>query len=405
MEKSRKELEGIAKLGNTISKEDKKKEKEDYKRFFSVVNKHLVFYSEKSGFYKYFKDIIEYLLAHSNLTIHYVTNDPKDQIFAIAEKEPRIRAYYIGPQKIITLMMKMDADMVIMTTPDLDNFHIKRSYIRKDIEYVYICHSMMSAHMGARKGAFDHFDTMLCAGQHQVDEIREGEEIYGLPAKNLVPLGYGMLDNMLDAYSKMEKETHEKKHILIAPSWQKDNILDSCIDELIHQLYSDDHYIVVRPHPEYVKRFPARLEALLARFKDADPSKLVFETDFSSNVTIYTADMLISDWSGIAQEFAFTTKKPALLINTPMKVLNTDYVRYKNIPLDITMRDHIGRTLDLDKVDTAAEAVADLFENQAAYSDRIVAFMNKYIFNIGNSAVVGGKYILKSLQNKKKKYF
>ena len=45
----------------------------------------------------------------------------------------------------------------------------------------------------------------------------------------------------------------------------------------------------------------------------------------------------------------------------------------------ITMRDQIGRTLDLDKVNTAAEAVADLFENQAAYSDRIVAFMNKYI--------------------------
>ena len=32
---------------------ESKREKADYKRFFSIVNKHLVFYSEGSGFYKY----------------------------------------------------------------------------------------------------------------------------------------------------------------------------------------------------------------------------------------------------------------------------------------------------------------------------------------------------------------
>ena len=32
-----------------------KREKEDYKRFMSVVGKHIVFYSERSGFYKYFQ--------------------------------------------------------------------------------------------------------------------------------------------------------------------------------------------------------------------------------------------------------------------------------------------------------------------------------------------------------------
>lgn len=48
----------------------------------------MVFYSEKSGFYKYFQDTIAYLLSHSNLVIHYVTSDPDDQIFGIAEREP-----------------------------------------------------------------------------------------------------------------------------------------------------------------------------------------------------------------------------------------------------------------------------------------------------------------------------
>ncbi len=60
-------------------------------------------------------------------------------------------------------MMKMDADIVVMTTPDLDNFYLKRSYVRKDIEYIYIPHGMGSSTMRARKGCLDHFDTVLCA--------------------------------------------------------------------------------------------------------------------------------------------------------------------------------------------------------------------------------------------------
>lgn len=82
---SKKELAEISDIGSKASPEDKKREKADYKKFFSIANKHLVFYSEKSGFYKYFKDVIEYLLEKSNVIIHYVTNDPNDQIFNIAQ--------------------------------------------------------------------------------------------------------------------------------------------------------------------------------------------------------------------------------------------------------------------------------------------------------------------------------
>ena len=135
LEASKQELEELQSIGGKKKLFEKnpyaKREKKDFKRFFSVVNKHLVFYSESSGFYKYYQGIIEWLLAHTNLTIHYITSDPEDQIFALAEKEDKIRAYYIGEKRLITLMMKMDADVVVMTMPDIENFHIKRSYIRK----------------------------------------------------------------------------------------------------------------------------------------------------------------------------------------------------------------------------------------------------------------------------------
>jgi len=47
-------------LGPKAAREEKLREKTDYKKFFSVANKHLVFYSEKNGFYKYSQNAIEY---------------------------------------------------------------------------------------------------------------------------------------------------------------------------------------------------------------------------------------------------------------------------------------------------------------------------------------------------------
>ena len=79
------------------------REKEDYKRFFDTIGKHLVFYSESSGFYKYFQGAIEWLLANSDIRIHYVTSDPNDQVFELAKQQPRLIPYYLGQRRLITL--------------------------------------------------------------------------------------------------------------------------------------------------------------------------------------------------------------------------------------------------------------------------------------------------------------
>ena len=400
LHRSQRELADINAMSANVSKEDKKREKADYKRFFSVANKHLVFYAEKSGFYKYFKNIIEYLLTHSNVIIHYVTSDPKDQIFELAKVQPRIRPYYIGEKKLITLFMKMDADMVVMTTPDLDNLYLKRSYVRKDIEYVYVFHGMGSTNMVVRKGAYDNFDTILCVGQHQIDELRETEEMYDLPAKNLIPCGYGLFDDLIASYEGRERISNTPPKILIAPSWQKDNILDTCIDRILEQLLSGDYSITVRPHPEYVKRFPERTQELLRRYADVAPEKLTIETDFSSNVTIFTADLVITDWSGIGLEYSFCTKKPSLFINTPMKVLNPDYKRYRRPPMDISSRDEIGKSLNLDELERFRGTVEDLLQNGDRYAPEICALMDRCLFSVGKSGEAGGKYILSRLMKK-----
>ena len=407
LEKSREALAAIEALDNkedADAAQNKKRERADYKRFFGVVNKHVVIYSEKSGFYKYFEDIIHELLARSNLILHYITSDPKDVIFSVAEKEPRIRAYYIGNKKLITLMMRMESDIVMMTTPDLDKYYIKRSLVKKDIEYIYVPHDPMSSHMGFRENALDAFDTIFCTGPHIEREVRSTEKVYGLSSKTLVHFGYPLAEKLIAAHEHAASAPQTpRKQILIAPSWQEDNLLDSCIDSLIGELYGEAYRIVVRPHPEYVKRYPDRMKALTERYADKVGEGLVFELDFSDNRSIWSSDLLITDWSGISLEFCFATKRPALFINTKMKVENPNWEKIDCTPVEISLRSRVGMALDKEELDRVGETVKELLGNPELYADKIRKALDEHFYNLGGAAKAGAMYVLKRLQEKRKK--
>ena len=375
--------------------------KADSKRFFAVEDKQLVFYSESGGFYKYFGALIDYVTANSDIVVHYVTSDPEDKIFE--DKNEQIQKYYVGNRELIAFMMKMDADMVVMTLPDLEQYHIKRSLVRKDVEYVYTDHGMGSFHLMLRKGALDHFDTIFCYGPNHIEEVRQTEEFYKLPKKKLVNTGFWLLDLMLEKVAELEETENAVKKILIAPSWQKDNIMEICLDGILEQLLDRGYCVTVRPHPEFVKRFSARMNAITTKYKDRLGEDFIINTDFSSNFDVYSSDLVITDWSSIAQEFSFATKKPSLHINTPMKIMNPEYRKIKAEPVEISMRENIGVSVDLDKFDTLPEVVAELIAKKDEYRDKITEVLNGFIFNIGHSAEFGGKYIIETLDEKKAK--
>lgn len=408
LEKSKEELAGLEGLGKNkkgifAHNPYAKKERADYKRFFSIANKHFVVYSEGSGYYKYFKNIVEYILEHSNVAVHYITNAPNDLIFEKAKENPQIKPYYIGEKKLITLMMKMDADIVLMTTPDLENYYVKRSYIKKDVEYIYTNHGIGSDNLTLRSHALDHFDTIFAIGPHIIEEQRALEKVYNLPAKKLVETGYCLLDDMIENYAKMEKKENEVKTILVAPSWQKDNLLDFCLDELLGGIVGKGYRVIVRPHPQYVRIYPAKIARILEKYKDKIDDNFIIETDFSSNVTVYSADLLITDWSSVGYEFSFTTHKPTLYINTPMKVMNPEWQKIDVVPFDIKIRDQIGAALDVDQLAQVGDVVDKLIKNTSAYYNEIASLKEKTFYHLGHSGEVSGQYILKQLKEKQER--
>lgn len=408
---SRERLEKVESLKkkNKLTPEQKAKEKADYKRFFRVANKHIVFYSESNGFYKYMEGLIEWLLAHTNLTIHYVTSDSNDSIFKRAAENPRIRAYFIGPVKLITLFMKMDAEMVVMTMTDLGNYHLKRSYVKKDVEYVYIPHYPLSTHLIFHTGSFDNYDTIFCVGDFQKAEIREYESLHNLKEKNLVSTGYYQLEKLHESYKRSLESgaganaADRKRKILVAPSWQAGNILDSCIDDILASLLGKGYQVIVRPHPEYVKRYGERLQSLIDRYSDYKGGDLIFETDFTSNESIFTSDILISDWSGIAYEYAFVTGRPPVFVNTPMKVNNPAYKELTAVPKEISLRGEVGRSVEPANVSGIDGIVAELLENEDEFIENNLKIRDTLVANFGHSSEASGRYIIGSLKKKKEK--
>ena len=395
--KQLKELEDINKKNGKRTPEQRKKEKEDYKRFFSIVNKHLVFYSESNGFYKYYKAIIEYLLKNTNITIHYITSDYNDKIFKMEKENSQIKAYYIEEKKLITLMMQMDADVVVMTMPDIENFHIKRSYVRKDIEYVYIPHGMDSMNLTMRTCSINHYDTIFTTGKYQKEEQEKTNEVYNLKNRKLFEWGYSLLDDMISDYEK-NKVVNEQKTVLIAPSWQKDNIVDLCLDEILDSLKGENLKVIVRPHPQHVRHMKDKFENMKEQFKDN--KNIEIQTDFSSNSTVFNADLLITDWSGIAFEYAYTTKKPVLFVDTPMKIMNPDYKKIDVEPFNIWARNEIGQVVPVDECKNINKVVNQMLDDNLKYQEKIDKLVSESVYNLGNSAEVGATYIINAIQEK-----
>ena len=380
------------------------REKQDIVRF-RAAKKELVFYALTGGQYKYYKNIIEYLLGNADIKIHYLTNDPNDSLFK--QENANLIMYYASQQKTISLMLNLDADVLATTVPDLQSYHMKRSIKRDDIEYIYIQHTVASVHLTLREKSLDYFDTILCVGPHQVSELRRREEMTKLPQRKLIKAGYGVYDQLLESYKTISNIVNARPKILIAPSWQADNILDLCIDDMLESLIGNGYNIIVRPHPQYVRLYPERMDALVERYSNhklqnaendggrvrREVGEVEFELDFAGNQSIFTSDLLITDWSNIAFEFSYTTLKPSVFVNTPMKVMNPNYEQYNLEVVDISLRDKVGISVDIDEMKNFDVTVKKLLAEKNEYKERINQVVEQYLYHPGRNGEAGGKYI------------
>jgi len=351
--------------------------------------KRVIFYSEGAGYYPYFEGLIERLTGKFNHTLCYITSDPDDPI--LQKPGPRVKPFYLD--KLFPFFMAfLNCRVFVMTLTDLHRFHIKRSI--NPIHYTYVFHSFASTHMMYRQGSFDYYDSILCCGPHQVKEIRKHESLKGLKPKVLVKAGYYRLERIYREYQNrpLSKSSNTKKGvILIAPSWNAGNIIESCGERLVELILKAGYEVILRPHPETMKR-SSNIIALLASRFERNP-KFTLEKSISGDNSLLSADVLVTDYSAILFEYALGTERPVLFLNTPPKIRNLGYKELNIEPLEISLKSKIGTTVPLDKLQTVPEAIFDLMRNAEKYKKSLSELRKQWVFAFGNSSEIGARYI------------
>jgi len=211
----------------------------------SATDLKFVFYSEGRAYHGFLLPVITSLINNYDVKVYYLTSDPNDSL--IKNPSHNIIPIYIGwGSAMLMAFQTLKACTLTMTMRDLNSFHIKRS--QYPVHYIYLQHSIVSSHMVYRAGAFDHFDSILCPGPHQVAEIREWESLNSLPAKDLYEHGYAPLNTIIEASQSQNIATHQQSkiyHVLVAPSWGPEGVIEKGAEPLIKSLLDAGHYVTL----------------------------------------------------------------------------------------------------------------------------------------------------------------
>ena len=369
------------------------KEWSELKKFekLSDDERSIVFYAENKASMNHFRLLIKHLTEKLNFKICYVTSIKDDPIFS--DNNVNINSFFIGDGTVRTkFFLTLKAKILIMDMPDLETYHIKRSKVFP-VHYIYIFHSMFSIHSYLRKGAVDNFDTIFCVGEHHEKEIREIERIYKLKEKNLVRYGFGRLDYLLDEKENYKEVTNDEKLIIIAPSYGENNLLEKCGIELIDNLLKSEFKVLLRPHFKILKDSKKLIDKINEKFQSNPNFEL--ETSIISKDVFHGSKCLISDWSGISFEYAFVSEKPVIFIDVPEKILNKEFMKIGLEPLEISIREKIGRVVSIDRLNEISDVIEKM--HSKSVNDEIKKIRSETVFNIGKSAEIGSEYIKKIL--------
>ena len=149
--------------------------------------------------------------------------------------------------------------------------------------------------------------------------------------------------------------------------------------------------MVLRPHFKILKESKELIEKIVEKF-GTNPF-FTLEKGIIPQEIFHSSLCIISDWSGISMEYAFTFERPVIFIDTPKKILNPNYDDITLEPIEISIRNNIGHVISLDNLKQIPNLIRT--SGDMEINDKIKAIRSRTVYNIGKSASVGAKYIQK----------
>jgi len=251
---------------------------------------------------------------------------------------------YLNLKNVFIFKTKLFQEIVFLTlnlkylyssTPDLNFTIFKKSKFSK-CKYIYLSHTPVSMNLIYRKNAFDHFDAVQATSVYQYKEMKEIIKKRNLKTK-VFKSEYLFVKKQITKIKSSNFETD----LLIAPSWNSNFYITNCHLILNKLLKEYKISFKLRPHPLSFKKKEISLSELKKENIPVDNLKYI---DFQKY------DFLISDWSGIFIEYALIFRRRAFLINTPKKIVNNEYFKHENKPIEISLRNTLARSFEISEI-------------------------------------------------------
>lgn len=331
--------------------------------------REIVFYSEGSDSWLHLKPLIQEFFKKFDRKLFYITSSKND--LGLDYKNDNLVTFVIDNVFARNwIISNLEANFLIMTTPDLNKFGFNKSLKVKN--HVYVQHSLCSMHMIYREKAFNFYDIILCNGDYQVKEIEEIIKIYKLKKIRTIKYGYPRIENIKKNLKLIEtkiKFYNDNKVILIAPSWGENCIIESFGSQILNILIEKKYNVILRPHPRTILLNINKINKIKHKFKTY--KNFYYDDNPESELSFFSSDLMISDWSGVAYEYGFATKKPIIFIDTLKKINNLNYQNLKITPFEVYMRYKLGVVINKDNIENIDNIIKTLNNSNINSNDFI----------------------------------
>lgn len=276
-----------------------------------------VIYCEGKQYHNLFRPIAEEF-ERRHLALSYLTSAKDDPVLEASWQF--VKPEFIGEGNAAFARLNMlSAGFVLMTTPGLDVYQMKRS--KRVLHYANIIHAASDPTM-MEVFALDFFDSVLLTGDYQKTDIRYLEAQRGIPQKDLVTVGCTYLDVLAEKMARIPPEERHTFTVLVSPSWGPNALLAKYGEKLLDPLIATGWRIIVRPHPQSRKSEQEMLERLAGRYGTAE--NLSWDYDKDSIYSMKKSDIMLSDFSGIIYDYTFLCDKPVMYVNADIDLLPYD---------------------------------------------------------------------------------
>lgn len=233
---------------------------------------------------------------------------------------------------------------------------VPRHYFGKTLKrLIHMPHSLASLHVIYPGNAFDGFDTLFAAGPHHAREFQVLGAANNLGQRKVHAIGYGKMDAL--RAERQPQNSQSQRHVLIAPSWGDANLIKEMGHALIGKLLAGGFRVTLRPHPSFFIKEEPEMAAIMRDYPGQPGFAL--ERSTGGSAALWSADLMVSDYSGMALEFAALRRKPIVFADLPGKVLNPDWERLGVPPVEVALRERVGKIVP-PIVDSVFATVVDL---------------------------------------------